>query len=886
MYIRLFTAMLALSLLGCSEETVLNTDLSSADSSVSDVSKDGQADGSSSLDGEADTGNVEPINHDLSLALEHDQVRAGVIDDANELLSGPKAEGKTGDLKIYNAHAAFVIEGVRRASGYRYWGGHPVDVAAIVDGQPLPDTYGEFFRSWNFTVFEPQSITVVDDGSVSGEAHIQVTGITGVFHFAEHFLTKILTADPVDFEVVYDYKLRAQDRALRLDISLQNRVSDSVWVDFPLLMSNAGDGAYPYTPGLGFVDGDIGGLLPYFLTGSHRQAYAWINETDGMQSFLTVGGVTLLTDDTYKVLGDELVKQTVYLAASSEGPAGIERIFRELRGELAGKTVTGNVSLPATAQGEEKWVAALAGEKVASLAPVHPDGSFSFDLDEGAYTLRAFVRRHGPSEPVLVNVGVDGASAELTIPEPARVAVTVVDRATGKLSPSRITFDTAGGTPSSFAPDALRPIDKYNPGNRNASLHSATGSETTVLPAGSYTVIASRGFSYEYEQQSVTLVAGENEPIAMEIERVVDTTGWLSADFHIHALWSPDSYVPYDVRVLQAIANDLDLPILTEHVYAGGFGETIKDLGVEDLVHGIVGQEVTTFVYGHFNSFPLVWDPSKPNMGAVFPYDKDAPELFEAIRAKADGDVVIQVNHPRGTAAGAYFTFVGLDADADTVQKPNHWSTNWEAIEVFNGSCNGGASLEEVADWIGLTNHGYRKTLASGSDVHKESALPGTPRNWIRVDRSDVEEDSQNLVPAVRARNLFVSCGPFVRFTAVGPAESEIELGQMVASSEAGEVTFNATVEAPSWIQLSEVRLWENGQVVDVVDISVPLDPVIRLEHSFTVSPEKDAWYALEVVGTGSLWPVDNSTPYALTNPIEVDADGDGVWTPPGKSSN
>jgi hypothetical protein len=883
---RLFMALLALTTLGCSEETQSSNDLSSTDSAVSDVASDTKGDASTTLDGEGDAGNIEPINHDLSLVLENGEVRAGVIDDPNELLSGPKAEGRTGDLKIYNAHVAFVIEGVRRAGGYRYWGGHPIDVASIVDGEPLPDTYGEFFRSWNFTVFEPQSVTIVDDGSLSGEAHIQVKGTTGVYYFAEHFLTDILTAEPVDFEVVYDYKLGAQDRALRLDTSLQNRVSDSVWVDFPLLMSNAGDGAYPYTPGLGFVDGEVGAVLPYFLAGSHRQAYAWINDTGGMQSFLTVGGVTLLTDDTYKVLGDELVKQTVYLAASPEGPAGIERIYREIRAEAAGKKVTGTVVLPATAEGEEKWVAALAGDTVASIAPVQPDGSFSLDLDEGAYTLQAFVRRHAASESTLVNVGADGASVELTIPEPARVAVTVVDRATGKLSPSRIIFDATGGTPSSFAPDALRPTDKFNPGNRNASIHSATGSETALLPAGSYTVIASRGFSYEYEQRTVTLVAGENEPIAMEIERVVDTTGWLSADFHIHALWSPDSYVPYDVRVLQAIANDLDLPILTEHVYAGGLGETIKDLGVEDLVHGIVGQEVTTFVFGHFNAFPLVWDPSKPNMGAVFPFDKEAPELFDAIRSKADGDVVIQVNHPRGSAAGAYFSFVGLDAEADTVKQPDHWSTNWEAIEVFNGSCNGGSSLEEVADWIGLTNHGYRKTLASGSDVHKEAALPGTPRNWIRVDRSDVLKSSQNLVPAVRERNLFVSCGPFIRFTAVGPDDTEIELGQMVASSAAGEVTFNAKVEAPSWIKLAEVRLWENGKVVDAIDISTPLDPVVRLEHSFTVSPEKDAWYALEVVGTGTLWPVDNSTPYALTNAIEVDADGDGVWTPPGKSSN
>jgi hypothetical protein len=39
----------------------------------------------------------------------------------------------------------------------------------------------------------------------------------------------------------------------------------------------------------------------------------------------------------------------------------------------------------------------------------------------------------------------------------------------------------------------------------------------------------------------------------------------------------------------------------------------------------------------------------------------------------------------------------------------------------------------------------------------------------------------------------------------------------------------------------------------------------------------------VEVLGEGSLSPVElGDTPYALTNPIEVDQDKDGVWTPPG----
>jgi hypothetical protein len=49
--------------------------------------------------------------------------------------------------------------------------------------------------------------------------------------------------------------------------------------------------------------------------------------------------------------------------------------------------------------------------------------------------------------------------------------------------------------------------------------------------------------------------------------------------------------------------------------------------------------------------------------------------------------------------------------------------------------------------------------------------------------------------------------------------------------------------------------------------------------------PRADAWYVLEVVGSGGLWPLKpNETPYAMTNPIEIDQDGDGAWTPPAET--
>ena len=127
-----------------------------------------------------------------------------------------------------------------------------------------------------------------------------------------------------------------------------------------------------------------------------------------------------------------------------------------------------------------------------------------------------------------------------------------------------------------------------------------------------------------------------------------------------------------------------------------------------------------------------------------------------------------------------------------------------------------------------------------------------------------------------------MSCGPFVRFEAVKADGDPVGLGGRVMADGNGDVLFHATIEAPTWMTLTEARLWENGVVIDVFDLTGAADPVVRFDDDLTVAPDADAWYALEVVGTGSLSPIGSGSPYALTNGIEVDADGDGDWTPPG----
>ncbi|HKJ24355.1 MAG TPA: hypothetical protein VKB65_05995, partial [Myxococcota bacterium] len=90
------------------------------------------------------------------------------------------------------------------------------------------------------------------------------------------------------------------------------------------------------------------------------------------------------------------------------------------------------------------------------------------------------------------------------------------------------------------------------------------------------------------------------------------------------------------------------------------------------------------------------------------------------------------------------------------------------------------------------------------------------------------------------------------------------------------------SVDAPDWVPVSELRVYVNGALVD-------RRPIARGEAAtLPLAFASDAFVTVEVEGdaTGDAGEryralVPDMVPFAFTNPIFVDVDGDG-WTPPG----
>lgn len=822
---------------------------------------------------------------DLTLPVEQGQVVAGVASMA-ALLSGPKAEGQPGDLLLKNSRAAFVVEAVRPAGGYRQWGGMLVDAATIKDGVPGEDRLGELWFGWNLLIFRPDTATVISDGH-DGRAVVRVSGRTDRYAWPDSFIRPLLNPGPADLAIIHEYSLKPDESRLELTVTLTNDRDERVSLDQPFLIMNMGDGVKSFASGAGFA-----GV-------SGRSGLTW------------VGGVGLTTSYAFE-LGDDLTAAGLFSYAnvdlmtlpgfamapgesktlhftwhvSDNGTSGFE-----LTREPQPLTVSGRVEglsprSPAIndAEAEPAWVSVRGlDQRVLGVAPIADDGTFTLHVPDEEVILEAWMVGQGGSGPMTVTPPL--TDVLLTLPAPATLVVTVRDQK-NTLIPAQLTVWRQPGTASPFAPSEVRLGP--DPGNNRSALAYIIEEDTPVrLPPGRYRAVASRGYSYELHEVDLELEAGETRALDLTLDHVVDTTGWLAADMHLHGRWSSDSDVPYHARVRQAAANDVALPMLTEHAYVGDLMTAAADAGVDDWVAPIPAQEVTTFEYGHFNAFPLVYDPDLPSGGAVFEHGRPGSELFDAMRSQQPEPVVIQVNHPRSqTPFFAYFDYVGLDSLTGTAANPARFTTNWDLIEVFNGRCVGSPNNDRtLRDWIALTNLGWKKTLSSGSDSHSEGAGLGHPRGWIALEQAALELDPQAIVAPLLSRQTFVSCGPFVRFAAADGAQ----MGEMTTVDDDGEVAFAVQVWAPTWIGVTEVRLWENGVPVVTEVFDDPYSgpdgevPARRFDGVLRHRPGADAWYVVEVLGEGSLSPVElGDTPYALTNPIEVDQDKDGVWTPPG----
>ncbi|HUS27117.1 MAG TPA: CehA/McbA family metallohydrolase [Kofleriaceae bacterium] len=781
------------------------------------------------------------------------------------------------DFVIANNRVALVIEDVGDSDLYDPWGGRPVGLARVENGHIAePSNFGEFFILTGRSTVVTESVSVINDGSHGGTAIIRARGKLHPLPFFEPLTAILFNDEYTDIEAAIDYEL-APD-ADHVDIRVRYHSPRSMETKVPStmhgLMYSGRTSPTVFQPNVGF-DSQLSSTPYVAFVEDNATSWAYMPGEGTLGSSIAASGFLGAFGPGYTIppCGSEFDRLAVKLIVGGPGLDPVQTAAAKLTGENREREITGTVQRGGqNLLGVHVHAIDAAGHYLSRATTQGARGGFTLHVPAGAdITLRAYTRETG-----LVDVPATSDSMTITLPPVGYVNVVATEN--GAAVPARIqVLSTAAPPPANYGePDIA--------GGRMHVVYAEGGhADELPVPPGTYTVITSRGFEYETDEQTVTVAADQTKTVTATLDRVVDTTGIQCGDFHVHTWRSNDSGDTGLDKVRQAVADGVELPVRSDHEWVADFAWEIAQLGVEKFAAGFGSIELTSMeLWGHMGVFPLTPDPTQPNAGApkwqTFPtaakldekFETLAPPVvFDAVRARPEAPVVI-INHPRGKTN--YFGYVGYDPATGLASSVADWDTKFTLVEVFNNAGWQQNKNGTVVDWFGLLKAG-RKVFATGSsDSHHSSSSPvGYPRTCIALGTDDPRQLTANLVrDQLAAGHSTISGGIYVtaKIGTAGPGDT--------VNGAGSPMNVDVTIQAATWVDVDSIDVVVDGTIVDTIPVmpgdADPQNPVIRWRKQIPIQAQATGGFVvIAAYGAGDLSPVHPGyKPFGMTNPIFV----------------
>jgi len=828
---------------------------------------------------------------------------AGRLGDSNydkERVPGPASQGLVGDFYLRNDVVRAVVQAPGRAMGPCPWGGNLIDLDVVAN--PAGDQLGEISpflalgRTVNFT-----DVHVDKDGSDGGPAVIVASGedaiddfinIYGLGGFTVAALSEALRPTiPLKLRVTATYTLAPGDSFIRVDYVIHNEDSAAKKVLFGTL-SDTGAEIELFHPGVGYGEFTMNQLLlgavptvEYVALQGQGITYGLVpveKDPQARGAPLPIGGVVVEayeqrtfsdalgpSGQTVAIGGNSSATRSVWIAALPSGGAGaVEGFVRAQKGQ-AHAPVHGSVSGTTQPSGGGARVAisaagvADAGAALVTTFVADDGGAFAGELPPGDYIAQAEgdAWRRSPALPFHVAASTGAPPLSLVLPDRATLSYRVHDEA-GTPLPAKI---TVVGAPANAPDRRFRDVVKDPlPYGVAAWLASRAGDSSLgtaydhpiALAPGHYRVVVSHGPEWSAWSKELDVPA-EGASVDATLTRVVDTTGYIAADFHQHSHKSPDSPVPPEDRLVANLADGVEYLSSSEHDFLFDYRPLIDALGAGDLIDSGIGVESTPFDYGHFIGYPLPIDASMPNGGALDwgaggTGDLSPNAILDGLRAQ--GAAVVQVNHPRTPPlnlsyqqnfdrAGLRFdyvqhTFYGdntlLEVSAKDLGLPDGsalFAGNFNAHEVYLGFwpdrdttladgerqdllCN-----TNLRDFMTFLSFGFTPTAVGDSDTHQRWSVPsGIPRTMVRVPddssaaiAAGIGDDVVSTMSGQTPRDVVVTNGPMVTL-AVGPDRNAGGIGRTVTPpTGATQLAVHVDAQAAEWAPFDTIEIYANA---------------------------------------------------------------------------
>lgn len=795
---------------------------------------------------------------------------------------GWNAMGARGDVRLSNAFADVVIAGLDTQNYLDPNGGSLLDLAPAGQAKDVVNNVFQVVGILPGDALRYTALRLVDERPerVAVELKGTLDGRKEVLAFTR-------------------YELRPCDRGVRVRTELINTSND---VEMWSLVDGyywSGREALPFTPGAGF-----GFTHPSFnllnINGVFRSfpflAAAGHSGDDRVSSIATASCTAPTMEgfnsDQVSAAGlprtrvpprGFLVFERFLAVADSKGVSGAIDVAMDVRRQVTGEalaTVSGKVERPAAlAIDSERETSILisegtdltADDKRNPWTQVVPgaDGRFSAKVPAGkSYVVEVHSFGRKVVEKAFGGVSDGQDLGTFVLPSTGAVTFRVREAMTMQGLDAEIFVvpvdaaerekvqGTLHGRFTSCAPWLGTPAGASPACNR---VLVRNGTATAEVPLGRYYVYAFHGPFWSLGRDTVTIMPGA-QTVSLSLSRLagLKPAGTLSADFHIHGAASFDSSIPDLDRVLSFSASDLDVAVGTDHDVVYDYTRTVEQLGLSQRLSTVIGLETTghipflfipnssfPLVIGHYNMWPLRYDPSLPRNGG--PYDElvEPGMLFERTKPLFTGTPLIELNHPWALAEfGRDLGFpraLAMDLRKDlpaaedgsnlgiyvrTPKDATFANDGHHAQEVMNGSDNG-LFLQYRAFWWYVLNQGRRKVGTANSDSHSlTDNTVGLPFNLVTAATTPGAAFDVNVLNrAVQEGRSLGTNGPIIEATVEDAAGLTRSYGTTPFAPKA-DAKVRVTVTSAPWVPVQEVRFVVNGQVVKTVkELALPADP-------------------------------------------------------------
>lgn len=793
--------------------------------------------------------------------------------------AGKEPDAILGDWVLRNEHIVAVIAApgkLRNANmTVRNVGGMLIDLSLRgVNSDQLSCFYPAGNR-YNF--HDPSAVVVTVDGKE------QTLTSSGRFEARKLSITLLGTPSKGEgSQAKITYTLGDADEALGYQVELINKSAGQLELNAQDLMRCDG-------PTYKFGSDEATRLL-WAEDRYYHQAYGWLPDNGVMERGKDGRALTYEMKDAPEMIDAGSSRQWGGKILCSQALPGIRTMADAVRNNQPAQLyqLQLNSSDDEVADAEVEF---FQGEQSLGVANTDSLGWVRMRLKQGDYriVIRPYAR---PEREHSIKLGVNALAESLTVDAASRIIAQVTDSA-GQGLPAKLQIVGVEPTTSpNFGPDTAESAI------RNL-LYTASGKVSHPLAPGKYTVIVSHGPEYDAVTEAIEVKPGIAARMKVALVRSVDSTGWVSGEFHSHSTPSGDNTSLQRGRVLNLLAENLEFAPCTEHNRIDTYEDDLQALQATKWMATCTGMELTgsPLPVNHQNAFPMQRKPLTQDGGA--PVTDENPEVQIERLAMWDNksDKVVQMNHPhlaqimsdRDLDGKSDVGFRKMFQFADVIEI-HPLDTIFKVPSADTAPRDRGQN--RTFHWMLMLNMGYRAPGVVNTDAHYNWHGSGWLRNYIASSTDDPAQiTTAEMQRAIEGGHMVMTSAPFLqtelRTKLDGKSQKYIPGSSVPLGSNPAKLWIR--VQCANWYDINRVQVFANGRPVPEMNFTRGTHAglfgtgAVRFETEIDLPPLKeDTHLIVATIGEGlKLGDVMGSEfgknpPVAVANPIYVDIDGNG----------